>query len=99
MRWAKKPALPLEGCSTANTDTHFDIERFHEDTPDVINYRDSEQMFPGLYHRRMIPCTRKVSARATLSLNSFHARLCSSHSPGCLVVSLGDGHHWLDLAM
>jgi hypothetical protein len=30
-------------------------------------------MFPGFYHRRRIPCTRKMSARATLSLNAFHA--------------------------
>ena len=30
-------------------------------------------MFPGFYHRRRIPCTRKMSARATFSLNAFHA--------------------------
>jgi hypothetical protein len=31
-------------------------------------------MFPGFYHERRIPCTRKISARATLSLNAFCVR-------------------------
>jgi hypothetical protein len=29
-------------------------------------------MCPGFYHGRRIPCTRKPSSRATVTLNSFH---------------------------
>ncbi len=53
--------------------TPLDIERVHGAPPDVGKHRNTVQMFLGFYHRRRIPCTRKMSARATLSLNAFHA--------------------------
>ena len=53
-------------------DTHLDIERFHGDPPDVVDHRNTAQMFPGFYHRRRVPLTRKLPACGTLSLNSFH---------------------------
>jgi hypothetical protein len=30
-------------------------------------------MFPGFYHGRRIPCTRKLRSRGTLALNAFRA--------------------------
>ena len=53
-------------------DTHLDLACVHGDPPDVANHRNTAQMFPGFYHRRRVPCTRKPPSRATLSLDSFH---------------------------
>src|SRR5437870_10973873 len=52
--------------------THLDVESFHGDPPDVVKHWNTAQMFPGFYHRRRVPCTRKPPSHATLSLNSFH---------------------------
>src|SRR6266545_4234312 len=54
-------------------DTFLDLERFHGDPPNVVNHRDTAQMFPGFYHGRWFPCTRTLCPRATLSPNAFHA--------------------------
>jgi hypothetical protein len=61
-------------CLLSFRDTHLDIEHFHGDPPDVVNHKNTGQMFSGFYHGRRIPCTRKISARATLSLNAFCVR-------------------------
>src|SRR5262245_1143769 len=61
-------------CLLSFRDTRLDIERFHGDPPDVVNHKNTGQMFSGFYHGRRIPCTRKISARATLSLNAFCVR-------------------------
>ena len=43
-------------------------------------------MFPGFYHGRRIPCTRKPSPRATLRLASFHVRLTLFGTMGALLL-------------
>jgi hypothetical protein len=45
----------------------------------AVDHRNTAQMFPGFYHRRRVPLTRKLPACGTLSLNSFHVH--SSTTP------------------